>query len=219
MAQVRRRSRAGMARIVAMAAVLLGAAVLVGIAVVVLPRRDGVVVERGAATTLAAMTEESHAAITSGEAPAQTFVVHVDGAVASPGVYELKEGRARVVDAVAAAGGVVEGADTTNVNLAAPVSDGQKVHIPHEGEQVAVDAEASGSSAGGGDAAAASGLVNINAASAEELDALPGVGPSTATAIVEDREANGPFSSIEDLMRVSGIGEKKFAKLREHICV
>lgn len=64
-----------------------------------------------------------------------------------------------------------------------------------------------------------SGLVNINTASAEELDALPGVGPSTAAAIVEEREANGPFSSADDLMRVSGIGEKKFAKLKDHVCV
>lgn len=67
--------------------------------------------------------------------------------------------------------------------------------------------------------AAADGPVNINRASESDLDALPGVGPSTARAIVEDRDANGPFSTIEDLMRVSGIGEKKFEKLKSSICV
>ena len=68
-------------------------------------------------------------------------------------------------------------------------------------------------------ATAADGPVNINRASESDLDALPGVGPSTARAIVEDRDANGPFSTIEDLMRVSGIGEKKFEKLKSSICV
>lgn len=68
-------------------------------------------------------------------------------------------------------------------------------------------------------AAASDGPVNINRASESDLDALPGVGPSTARAIVEDRDANGPFSTIEDLMRVSGIGEKKFEKLKSSICV
>ena len=145
------------------------------------------------------------------------LVVHVDGAVAAPGVYELAEG-ARVNDAIAAAGGLAEGADTSSINLAAGVLDGEKVYVPLEGEDAPAAAEA-------GSAGAASGAddtpvpVNINTATIEELDELPGVGEATARAIVEDREQNGPFSVPEDLMRVSGIGEKKFAKLEGRICV
>lgn len=137
-----------------------------------------------------------------------TLVVHVDGMVGMPGVYELAEG-ARVSDAVAAAGGLAEGADTSSLNLAAPLADGEKVHVPAEGEEVT--ASSGGASSGG--------LVNLNNASVEQLDELPGVGEATARAIIEDREANGPFTTPEDLMRVSGIGEKKFAKLEGMICV
>lgn len=137
-----------------------------------------------------------------------TLVVHVDGMVGTPGVYELTEG-ARVSDAVTAAGGLAEGADTSSLNLAAPLADGEKVHVPAEGE------EATPSSGG----ASSGDLVNLNNASVEQLDELPGVGEATARAIIEDREANGPFTTPEDLMRVSGIGEKKFAKLEGMICV
>ncbi len=139
-----------------------------------------------------------------------TLVVHVDGAVAAPGVYEL-EGEGRVADAVEAAGGLVEGADTSALNLAALVSDGEKVHVPREGEAA--------TSATGAPAQAQPGLVNLNTADVAQLDELPGVGEATARAIVEDREANGPFTTPEDLMRVSGIGEKKYAKLEDLICV
>ena len=141
---------------------------------------------------------------------AKTLIVHVDGAVASPGVYGLPEG-ARVGDAVDAAGGLAEGADTATLNLAAPLSDGQKVLVPIEGE-----AGGAGAQEGSGTGA---GLVNLNTAGVEDLDELPGVGEATARAIVEDRELNGPFSAPEDLMRVSGIGEKKFARLEGMVCV
>lgn len=102
------------------------------------------------------------------------------------------------------------------VNLARKVADGEQVAVPTNeevaaGSVSAVDVEAS--------AAATPALVNINTAGVDELDALTGVGPATAQAIVDEREANGPFSSVEDIMRVSGIGEKKFTKLRESICV
>ena len=145
------------------------------------------------------------------EEPEAPLVVHVDGAVASPDVYELEPG-SRVADAIDAAGGLAEGADTSTLNLAAPVADGEKVHVPVEGES----APAAPGTSGG---AEAGGLVNLNTAGVEELDELPGVGEATAQAIVEDREANGPFTTVEDLMRVSGIGEKKFERLRELVCV
>lgn len=136
----------------------------------------------------------------------EELVVHVDGAVGVPGVYTLPAG-SRAADAVEAAGGLAEGADTTSLNLAAPLADGEKIHVPMEGE--AASAGASEGAAG----AEAPAVVDINEAGVEELDTLPGVGEATARAIVEDREANGPFATPEDLMRVSGIGEKKFAKL------
>lgn len=159
-----------------------------------------------------------------GEGAAETpfVVVHVDGAVAAPGVYELSDG-ARVNDAVAAAGGLLSEADTSTINLAAPVSDGAKVHIPTSEELSSGTQETSDDSGTGGaptgTASAAPSLVNINTATSEELQGLSGVGEATAAAIIEDRQANGPFSSPEDLMRVSGIGEKKFAKIKAHICV
>ena len=138
-------------------------------------------------------------------------LVHVDGAVITPGVYELVSG-SRVCDAVEAAGGLTDEADTSQVNLAAELTDGEKVHIPRAGE-----APISTTPAQGDDAS--SGPININTATAEQLDALPGVGEATATAIIEDREQNGPFASPEDLMRVSGIGEKKYERLEGLICV
>lgn len=158
------------------------------------------------------------------EAPVTLFV-HVDGAVASPGVYAI-EASSRVNDAVIAAGGLAEGADTSSLNLAAPVQDGSKVYVPFAGEAQG-DLNSTGSV---GDSQSSSGvapssgsggssLVNINSASSDELKTLPGVGDATAEAILDDRRSNGPFTSIEDLMRVSGIGEKKFAKLKEKICV
>lgn len=151
------------------------------------------------------------------EAEAKTIWVHVDGAVASPGVYCIAEG-ARVNDAVTAAGGLSEGADTSTVNLASVVMDGSKVHIPSSDEL----GSGAGDESGAGSqevSATGSGIVNINTATSEELQTLSGVGEATAAAIIEDRESNGLFSSPEDLMRVSGIGEKKFAKIRERICV
>ncbi|WP_246060654.1 ComEA family DNA-binding protein [Enorma burkinafasonensis] len=140
------------------------------------------------------------------------LVVDVDGAVASPGVVEVPAG-SRVADAIDAAGGLAEDADVSGVNRAAPLADGEKVYIPRAGE--ASQAPAAAGSPPGEEAA----LVNINTADLSELDELPGIGPATAQAIIDEREANGPFTSIEDIMRVSGIGEKKFEKLADRICV
>ncbi|MBP3883701.1 MAG: ComEA family DNA-binding protein [Olsenella sp.] len=153
-----------------------------------------------------------------------TVVVHVDGAVVSPGVFELEGDALRLRDAVDAAGGLAPEADTTGLNLAERVSDGQKVHVPAWGESAAFSsggAQTGAASGATGDASSAAvpRLVNINTATADELQALSGVGEATARAIVEDRSSNGPFVSPEDLMRVSGIGEKKFEKLKGSICV
>ena len=96
---------------------------------------------------------------------------------------------------------------------------GGKVGILHQGAGGGQGAGAAAGSGSGGGPSSASGLVNINSATASELQTLSGVGESTANAIVRDREQNGPFSSVDDLMRVSGIGEKKLAKIRGSICV
>ena len=170
---------------------------------------DGATVEvEGLELTDAADAEDA------GGQVAPTIAVHVSGAVAAPGVYELEEG-ARVADAVEHAGGFLEGAAENALNLARVLNDGEQVVVPTAEEQAAQQsaAEASGGAAGVG------GKVNINTASVEQLDTLPGVGESTAQKIIADREANGPFSSPEDLKRVSGIGDKKYAELADLITV
>ena len=148
-------------------------------------------------------------------------VVDVSGAVVSPSVVCLSEGD-RIDDAITACGGLSDDADIDGVNRASVLVDGQKVYIPHRGEaqdstmvdgvQVAQGASAEASSG-------SSGLVNIDSASSEELQTLSGVGPSTAQAIIDERTQNGAFATVDDLMRVSGIGEKKLAKIKDSICV
>lgn len=156
------------------------------------------------------------------EAAASGVYVHVSGAVASPGVYEVPEG-ARVRDAVEAAGGFAEGAASDALNLARAVVDGEQIVVPTQ-DEVSAAAAAAGAAGAGGSAPAGSGTsfdgkVNINRAAADELDALPGIGPSTAAKIVAGREANGPFQTVEDLKRVSGIGDKKYEALADQISV
>ena len=157
----------------------------------------------------------------SSKAFAETEVyVDVDGAVARPGVYRLKDG-ARVSQAIDAAGGLTAEADVTGLNRASKVTDGQKIYVPTVGEQQA--ALAAGGAEGGAatvsGAGTSSGLVNINTASAAELQTLSGIGPSMAQSIIDERTQNGAFASVDDLMRVSGIGEKKLAKIKDCICV
>ncbi|MHB1340447.1 MAG: ComEA family DNA-binding protein [Coriobacteriia bacterium] len=152
-------------------------------------------------------------------------VVHVVGAVLRPGVYSLPVG-SRVADAVAAAGGNTGNAAPNAVNLARVLADGEQVYLPTADEASATAAAAgtAGTAVGGvvpagGGGVAASGRVDLNRATVADLDTLPGIGPATAQKIVDDRAANGPFKTIEDLMRVSGIGEKKFDALKDLITV
>ncbi len=146
--------------------------------------------------------------------------VDVDGAVVRPGVYRLKDG-ARVSQAIDAAGGLTAEADVTGLNRASKVTDGQKIYVPTVGEQqaaAAVGGAESGAATTPG-AGSSSELVNINTASAAELQTLSGIGPSMAQSIIDERTKNGAFASVDDLMRVSGIGEKKLAKIKDCICV
>lgn len=140
-------------------------------------------------------------------------VVHVSGAVAAPGVYRLEAG-ARVTDAIAVAGGPVDGAEPDRLNLAALVGDGQRVYVPRAGEAIPDGGSASGGTDGG-----VSGPVNLNLATAEQLEELPGVGPSLAGAIVAERDRRGGFRSVDDLLSVRGIGEKRLADLRALVVV
>jgi competence protein ComEA len=147
------------------------------------------------------------------------IVVHVVGAVARSGVLQLRSG-ARVIDAIEAAGGAGPDADLARLNLAAPVSDGERIAVPtRDGSTPPLDGGAtSGPAVRGGPPTPAAPL-NVNNATAEQLDELPGVGPATAAAIVSDREANGPFASVDDLGRVRGIGPAKLEQLRELVVV
>lgn len=146
--------------------------------------------------------------------------VDVDGALVRPGVYRLKDG-ARVSQAIDAAGGLTAEADVTGLNRASKVADGQKIYVPKVGEQqtVSADGGADGGAVLASGANDVAGLVNINTASAAELQTLSGIGPSMAQSIIDERTKNGAFASVDDLMRVSGIGEKKLAKIKDCICV
>lgn len=152
-----------------------------------------------------------------------SITVHVAGAVVRPGVVTLPEG-GRAVDAVAAAGGLAPGADPDRVNLAAPLVDGVRLTIPLVGQPVPVEVvpQGPGNSGQGGtgsSGAAPAGPVDLNTADAGQLDALPGIGPSTAAAIIAHRDENGPFASVDALLDVRGIGEAKLEALRDLVVV
>jgi competence protein ComEA len=141
------------------------------------------------------------------------IVVHITGAVPRPGVYALPQG-ARVQDGISAAGGFLAEADKSNINLAQLLDDGEKLDVPFiEGgspvlatplpQVVATTTE----------------LININTASAAELDSLPGIGPTTAQKIIDYRTQNGPFVSTEDIINVSGIGPGTYERIKDLITV
>lgn len=143
--------------------------------------------------------------------------VYISGAVMEPDVYTLAPD-AIVRDALAAAGGPATDADLDRINLAQPLADGQHVQVPHLGDAPTPAVASAGGDAPGDDAEAAlSGPVNINTADAATLEMLPGIGPVIAARIVEYREANGPFATIEAIQNVSGIGPSKFEAIRDWI--
>lgn len=142
------------------------------------------------------------------------IVVDVRGEVANPGVYQLPAG-ARLDDVVVAAGGLTDDADLTQLNLAARLQDGSVVNVPSVASLGAGEPGNSGAPGEGAGGNPASGLINLNTASAEELDSLPGVGEVTASRIIDYREANGPYRSIDDLVHVQGISMKTINGLRD----
>lgn len=200
---------------------------------------DGLVIEGGGvgsvpggAETASAAEVGEEAAITAASttcaSPTTTETpriwVQVAGAVRRPGVYQVPAG-ARVFEAVSEAGGFNEDADQEAVALAAELADGCRVYVPRTGEVAEGEFELpgqsslgiAGSAPPGGSAAGAKGsggLVSLNSAGLEELDSLPGIGPALAQRIISYREANGPFTSVDQLLEVPGIGPAKLEELR-----
>ena len=148
----------------------------------------------------------------------KTFKVDVKGAVHKPGVYEFAVGD-RVTDVIQKAGGLKDGADSKQVNMAQLVEDEMVVYIPKEGETVDAPKQTAAEKSGDTVGDSSSGLIDINKAASEELQELPGIGPSKATAIIQKREELGSFKTIEDLKEVPGIGDKTFEKLKDLITV
>jgi len=188
----------------------LGLIALLGIAVV------------GACLLVVLRTSDPPAPQVHREAPAvqpsplpepKTMMVHVAGRVRNPGVYELAEG-SRVTDAISAAGGPLDGADGNALNLAAVVSDGQKITLTRPGEAPPPDDTGAGSSG-----AAPGGKVNLNTANQNQLEELPSVGPVLAQRIIAYRQTKGRFTSPRQLMEVSGVGPKKYESMKDLVTV
>ncbi len=173
----------------------------------------------GDASTLSTPAGASEAdpagAETVGGAPVATLpievVVDVAGAVRRPGVYHLSQG-SRITDAIARAGGMTPHAQAASVDLAAPLADGEQVLVPSAG--AAAGAAAASAPAGPSGAPTAAAPVDLNTATAAQLDALPGIGPTTAQKIIDYRQQHGPYTSIDDLDAISGIGPAKIDSLR-----
>jgi competence protein ComEA len=171
----------------------------------------GVGVIGGYGVAMRARPKPTHVSLASPSASSsgRLIFVHVAGSVKRPGLYELPEG-SRVNDAVIAAGGAASGADLDALNLAAKVKDGDKVLVPAKGAGGGAQAPPDGS--GGA-------LVNLNTATADQLETLPGIGPSTAQKIIAYRTDHGGFRTVDDLLNVPGIGPRKLDQIKPHVTV
>lgn len=155
------------------------------------------------------------------------IVIYIAGAVKNEGIYELDE-NSRISDCIENAGGLVEGANIKNINLAYVVEDGMKIYIPNYSEEneikdetnlyVSKENESTTVSASDNTNKLKS-KININTANQTELETLPGIGASTAKKIIEYRKEKGKFSSIQDIKKVNGIGESKYSKIKDYITV
>ncbi len=150
----------------------------------------------------------------------EKICVHVGGCVVNPGMYEI-DSPARIAQAIDAAGGLTEDASIDSINLASSVEDGQQIIVKSIDEISKGDVA---SASGNGDISnstgdSTSGKVNINTANATELQTVSGIGPAKAKKIIDYRTSNGPFKSIDDLTKISGIGEKTLESLKDSLCV
>ncbi|TQJ32061.1 ComEA family DNA-binding protein [Microbacterium sp. SLBN-146] len=184
----------------------LGVGALVVLVLVVLAATVGIGILRSALAPVETISLDEPATLAT--APSAGVYVHVSGAVEIPGLYVVAEG-SRVVDAVAAAGGFTDEADADALNLARPVSDGEQIIVLAAGEAPAM------TEAG----VAGDGRVNLNTADLSDLDTLPRVGPAIAQRIIEWRESNGRFSSVDDLLAIPGIGDKMLESFRDLVTV
>ena len=153
-------------------------------------------------------------------------IIHITGSVKNPGIVKLKEG-SRIEDAIESAGGLTENADITKVNLAYVVEDGTKIKIPSASEEDIGDEDIIDSKSGDNiiieentvPSNNSTQTININKATEKEFETLPGIGPSLASKIIEYRNQNGKFESIEDIKNVNGIGDNKYEKIKDLITV
>jgi len=180
---------------------LVGIVVAVALVVAGAPR----LLHRGAAASVAPPLRVAAPARSAEAGVGRALVVDVAGAVRRPGLYHLARGM-RIADAIAAAGGFARRADPVAVNLAAPVADGEEIVVPARGAGTA------GASSGAGPSPTAP--LDLNTATLEQLDALPGIGPTTAQKILDYRQAHGPFHSVADLDAVPGIGRGRIEQLK-----
>jgi len=179
------------------------AAVLVGVAIIVAVL-SGAASSSKAADVVAVDIDSTSATPDAFESVSDPpILVHVLGAVSVPGLYELPQG-ARVIDAVAAAGGLAEGADPAAINLARPVGDGEQIAVPKIGEAPPVFSQET-----------TGGVISLNSATLEQLDTLPRLGPALAQRIIDWREQGNRFESVDDLREISGFGEKTVDGLRD----
>jgi competence protein ComEA len=180
-----------------------------------LPRPVEIASDGGAGAVAGAPPNASAtlAAGTSASASTVPIIVDITGSVRQPGVYEFVEGD-RVIDAVERAGGAKPNADLTTLNLAALLADGTQIVVPKQGASGAVGATGSGDTS-----SSAGGLININTATATEFETLSGIGEVLAAAIVDYRTENGPFTSVDELEDVSGIGPATLEEIRDQVTV
>lgn len=195
-----------LAVVAAAALVLLGGGVMVAVWILRTPPPSESLIPQVSAST-APLTASSGTV----DGGARSLMVQAAGAVVSPGVYQLSAD-ARVIDVIDAAGGLAPGADADRLALAAKVADGERVYVPRVGEAIPAPIGAAPSGA-------RVGPIDLNIATESDLDALPGVGPATASAIVAYRESHGPFTSVDQLLEVRGIGPAKLDQLADLVTV
>lgn len=161
---------------------------------------------------------DKDAEVPEGEVPEEKelIIIHITGAVREPGVYILEEG-ARVYEAVEKAGGQSDDADLEMINLAEPLYDGQPVYVPRKSDRD--PSQPPGGIFQGGLQQGKEGRININSANKSQLETLPGIGAVKAQNIIDYREKNGPFKSVDDLLKVTGIGEKTLESLGDLITI
>jgi len=197
----------------------VGAAVVLLLGALVVAIVVSALGQRGATSIVAplATPDPSQTPVTPATSGGEDVLVHVLGAVSVPGLVSLASG-ARVMDAIAAAGGLADDADLSTVNLARPVSDGEQLAVPRVGD-VPLPPAATGGATGASGAAAPGSTVNLNTASQSELETLPRIGPTLAARILDWRTANGRFTAPTDLLAVAGIGQKLFDGLKDMVTV